>query len=123
MRWWRGRGRERDLERELRSHLELEAEERQESGLSSEEARYAAQRAFGNTTSLKEEVREMWSWTFLEHLWQDLKYAGRAMRKNPAFFVSAVMILGLGIGVNTTVFAVVRAVVLNPYGFRTRTAW
>ncbi len=47
-------------ERELRSDLELEAAEQQESGLSAEEARYAAQRAFGNTTLVKEEVREMW---------------------------------------------------------------
>ncbi len=117
MRWWRRKERERDLERELRSDLDLEAEEQRESGLSPEEARYAAHRAFGNTTSLKEEVREMWSWTSLEHLWQDLKYAGRAMRKNPAFFVSAVLILGLGIGVNTAVFTVVRAVVLNPLRF------
>src|SRR5580700_4248462 len=115
--WWRRKVRERDLERELRSHLELDAEEWQEAGLPPDQARYAAQRALGNTAFLKEEVREMWSWTSLEHLWQDVKYAGRAMRKNPAFFVSAVLILGLGIGVNTAVFTVVRAVVLNPLRF------
>src|ERR1700687_3723913 len=111
---WRRREREQDLERELRAHLELEVKEQRAAGLAPEDARYAAQRAFGNTTLVKEEVREMWGWTSFERLAQDLNYAGRAMRKNPAFFLSAVLILGLGIGVNTAVFTVVRAVVLNP---------
>jgi hypothetical protein len=66
MRWWRRRQRERDLERELRSHLELEAEERQEDGVTAEEARYAARRAFGNRALVKEEVRESWGWISLE---------------------------------------------------------
>jgi predicted permease len=114
---WRREHSELDLERELRAHLDLEAEEQRDAGLQPDQARYAAQRAFGNTGLVKEEVREMWSWTSLEHLLQDLKYAARAMRKNPAFFVSAVLILGLGIGVNTAVFTVVRAVVLNPLQF------
>jgi hypothetical protein len=65
MNWRRRNQPEQDLERELRSHLESEAAEQQESGLSAEQARYAAQRAFGNTTSVKEEVREMWGWIFL----------------------------------------------------------
>ncbi len=60
MRWrWR-KNREQDLERELRSDLELETAEQQENGLSAEDAHYAAHRAFGNTTLVKEEVREMW---------------------------------------------------------------
>lgn len=117
MRLWKRKQQEHDLERELRSHLELEAEEQRESGVPLDKARYAAQRTFGNTTLMKEAVREMWGWTSVEHLGQDLKYAGRAMRKNPAFFVSTVLILGLGIGVNTAVFTVVRAVALNPLRF------
>ena len=60
MRWWRRERREQDLERELRSHLELEAEEQQEGGLSQEDARYAAKRTSGNTGVVKEGVREMW---------------------------------------------------------------
>ena len=59
MRWRRQRQREQDLERELRADLELEAAEQQQSGLSAEEALYAAQRALGNTTLVKEQIREM----------------------------------------------------------------
>ena len=59
----------------------------------------------------------MWGWTFLERLWQDLHFAARAMRKSPAFTLAAVLTLGLGIGVNTAVFTMVRAVVLNPLPF------
>jgi hypothetical protein len=66
MNWWRRREREEDLERELRSDLDLEAAEQQESGLSPEEARIAARRAFGNVTLMKEEVRHMWGWTSWE---------------------------------------------------------
>ena len=60
MRWWRHREREQDLEREIRSDLELEAQEQEAKGLSPQEAHYAARRAFGNVTWVKEEVRVMW---------------------------------------------------------------
>jgi hypothetical protein len=60
MHWWRRKQREQDLERELNADLELEAEEQQENGLSPEQARHAARRAFGNVTYVKEEAREMW---------------------------------------------------------------
>ena len=66
--WLRRKHREEDLEREVRSDLELEAEEQQENGLSPEEAHYAARRAFGNAAFLKEEVREMWG---TGHRWSD----------------------------------------------------
>jgi hypothetical protein len=63
VRWWRLKSREKDLQRELESHLELEAEEQRESGLPPDQARYAAQGAFGNAALIKEEVREGWGWT------------------------------------------------------------
>ena len=92
MRWKRRSERERELERELRDHLELEAEEQREAGLAGEEARYAAQRVLGNTAVVKEEVREMWRWTRVEQLGRDLRYGARLLRRGPGFSIVAVVI-------------------------------
>ena len=118
MPWWRCRQRELDLERELRSDLELEAEEQSEKGFSGEEARYAARRALGNTSLLKEDVRAAWGWTRWEILLQDFGYAVRTLRKSPAFALTALLTLALGIGASTAVFTVVDSIVLEPLAYR-----
>ncbi|MEX2302035.1 MAG: ABC transporter permease [Bryobacterales bacterium] len=115
--WISGRA-DRDLERELRAHLDMEGEEQQESGLAAEDARYAARRAFGNTTSIQEETRAMWGWTLIETFAQDLRYALRGMGKNPGFTAVAVLSLALGIGSATAVFSVLDAAVLRPMPVR-----
>jgi putative ABC transport system permease protein len=114
MRWWRRKRREQDLERELRSDLELEAEEQQEEkGLSPQDARYAARRALGNTTAIKEDTRAVWRWIALEQFLQDLRYGLRGLRNNPAFTATAVLSLALGIGANTAVFSLIDALMLR----------
>jgi predicted permease len=118
MKWWQIRKRDRDLERELRSDLELEEEEQRESGLPSEEAHYAARRAFGNATLIKEQTHETWGWTPIERLWQDIRYAFRQLRRSPGFAATAVFTLTLGVGSVTAVFSVVYVVLLRPYPFR-----
>src|SRR5580698_7304805 len=118
MKWWQIRKRNADLARELPSDLELEEEEQRERGLSAEEARYAARRAFGNTTLIREQTRATWSWSWLESLAADLKYGLRGMRRNAGSTVFAILIVGLGIGGASTVFSVVNALLLRPIPFR-----
>jgi putative ABC transport system permease protein len=107
-----------ELREELEFHLDAEAEERAAAGLSPPEARSAARRELGNLGRVMEESRAAWGWTFLDNLRQDLKLAGRSLRKNPGFSALVVLILGAGIGANTAVFSVVNTVVLKPLAYR-----
>ncbi|MEA2258163.1 MAG: hypothetical protein QOJ51_988, partial [Acidobacteriaceae bacterium] len=119
MRWWQLKKRDADLERELRSDLELEEEEQRERGLSAEEASYAARRAFGNSCLIKEQTHEAWGWAAFERLLQDLHYAFRQMRRSPGFAVVVVLVLvlALAIGANASIFSVLDAVLLRPLEF------
>jgi predicted permease len=118
MRWWQIRKRDADLERELQSDLELEEEEQRERGLSPEEARYAARRAFGNPTLIREHTRAVWSWNMLENLVRDLKISVRTLFRSPGFSLIAVAVMASCIGAATSLFTVVRSVLLRPLPFR-----
>jgi predicted permease len=118
MRWWPFRNRDTDLERELRSDLDLEEEEQRERGASPEEARYAALRAFGNPTLIREHIHEAWGWAPVERFWQDLRYAVRQLTRNRRFAAVCIVTLALGIGAQTTIYSVIHAVLIDPYPYR-----
>src|SRR6202012_3454103 len=103
MPWWPTRKRSADLDRELQSDLDLEEEEQRDRGLSPEEARYAALRAFGNPTVIREQTHETWGTAPLERFMADVRYGWRALLRSPGFALTAIFTLALGIGANASI--------------------
>ena len=114
---WPRRNREEEFKREFEAHLELETQEQQGSGVTPQEAHYAARRAFGNITLVQEDVRGVWNAIWLERFTRDVKYAARSLRKSPGFAAVAVLTLALGIGANTAIFSAINALMLQPLPF------
>jgi predicted permease len=103
----------RELEEEMRLHRELKEKELIAGGVEPREARYAANRQFGNLVNLRERGDEVWGWRWLEDFVQDVRFGFRMLRKNPGFTMVAVATLALGIGVNTAIFTLAHAVLLR----------
>jgi len=106
---------EREMDDEMRFHLELVTKENLDKGMSVEEARREARRSFGSVDQMKEACRDVSRLRLMEDVWQDLRYGARMLIKNPGFTVVAVLTLALGIGVNSAIFTLFDLAVLRPF--------
>ena len=107
----------RDIEEELRVHVEMETETNIKRGMPPDEARAAALKSFGDLGRNIEHGYDIRGGGWLETLWQDLRYGARTLAKTPGFTATALITLALCIGANLTIFAIVDAVLLHPLPF------
>jgi len=105
---------DQEIDRELRSHLEMRIADNVAAGMSPEEARRDAFLRFGNRTVIKEEVAAADAPLIFDALWREVRYAARQLRRSPTFTTAALITLVLGIGANVIVFGVLNALLLRP---------
>ena len=110
-------GRDRDLDREIRAHLEMAVEEHRRGGMSLADARALAIRELGGVMQTKEAFREQQGFAAFEGVVRDVAYACRAVRARPSFSVAVLLAIALGVGANTAVFSVAHSVLWRPLPF------
>jgi predicted permease len=106
------------LNREFAFHLEQQIADNVNRGMDPEQARVAAIRLFGNPAMVEEQTRSEWTWNWLEGVWRDLRYGARTLFRSPGFSLTAILVMALGIGATTSLFTIVRSVLLRPLPFR-----
>jgi predicted permease len=106
--------RKAELDEEIQAHLQMDIQDRKDRGASPEQARSSAIREFGNVALIEDVTREARGWVWLERLGQDLKYAFRQLRRSPAFTITVIATLTLGLGATAAMFTVVDHVLLRP---------
>ncbi len=115
---WQRKSRNAALDRELQSHMELEAEEQRRNGMPAGQAAFAAQRALGNSALIAEQVRAAWGFVWISQALQDVRFAIRLLRRDRGFTAAAVVPLAFAIGCTACALTLADAVLYRPIGIR-----